>query len=165
MSSFSVANTLALRNYYSTHRSLSVKTNRDDISSDKLNYADSLALRRAVKKLGNYQFKSADKSDIEMTIRGFIDTFNYTLDSCKKSTNKSVASAYKNIQKLSSNYQKELENIGITTNSSGYLKLSSSAIENISTTKFANMLGSDSRFMKQLSSYAKQISNHVDLYL
>lgn len=165
MSSFSVANTLALRNFYSSHRSLCVKTNRDNLSSDKLNYADSLALRRAVKKLGNYPFKNADKSDIEMTIRGFVDTYNYTLDSCKQSTNKSVTSAYKNIQKLASNYEKELANIGITTNSSGYLKLSSSAIENISSTKFANMFGSNSQFMKQLSTYAKQISNHVDIYL
>lgn len=165
MSSFSIANTLILRNFYNGNRNYVVKTSREDVSTDKLSYADSVALRRAVKKLGSYDFKNADEDDLEEMVRGFVDTYNYTLDSSKYSTNRSVQSAYKGIKKLAETYADDLEDIGIKADSSGYLKLSSSAKSNIKGSRFQEKLGSDSAFMKQLSSYAKQISNHIDLYL
>lgn len=165
MSSFSIANTLVLRNFYNGNRNYVVKTSREDVSTDKLSYADSVALCRAVKKLGSYDFKNADEDDLEEMVRGFVDTYNYTLDSSKYSTNRSVQSAYKGIKKLAETYADDLEDIGIKADSSGYLKLSSSAKSNIKGSRFQEKLGSDSAFMKQLSSYAKQISNHIDLYL
>lgn len=165
MSSFSIANTLVLRNFYNGNRNYVVKTSREDVSTDKLSYTDSVALRRAVKKLGSYDFKNAEEDDIEEMVRGFIDTYNYTLDSSKYSTNRSVQSAYKNMKKLAETYADDLADVGIKADSSGYLKLSSSAKTNIKGARFQEKLGSDSTFMKQLSTYAKQISSHIDLYL
>ena len=164
MASFSVANTLALRNFYNSNRTLAVKSNRSDASTNKLNYADSLALRRAVKQLDAYDFDNAKESDLEEKVRAWIDTYNYTMESCKPSTNTSVASAYKGLKNLTKEYADELENVGIKADSSGYLKMSSSATKNISGSRFKSLLGKDSEFMKKMGSYARRISNHVDLY-
>lgn len=164
MASFSVANTLALRNYYNSNRTLSVKNNRSDATTNQLNYADSLALRRAVKQLDAYDFDNAKKTDLEEKVRAWVDTYNYTLDSCKSSTNTSVTSAYKGLKNLTKEYADELENLGIKADSSGYLKMSSSATKNISGSRFKELLGKDSEFMKKVGTYAKRIASHVDLY-
>lgn len=164
MASFSVANTLALRNFYNSNRTLAVKSNRSDASTNKLNYADSLALRRAVRQLDAYDFDNAKESDLEEQVRAWIDTYNYTMESCKSSTNTSVTSAYQGLKNLTKEYADELENVGIKVDSSGYLKMSSSATKNISGPRFKSLLGKDSEFMKKMGSYARRISNHVDLY-
>lgn len=164
MSSFSIASSLALRNNYKDNRTLAVKTNRNDASTSKLNQADSLALRQAVKRLDSYDFKTASKKDLEEKVRAFVDTYNYTLESTSKSDDKSISSANKNIKNLSKKYASELENLGIRIDDAGYMKLSTSATKNIKGEKFESLLGKDSEYMKSLNTYAKRITNHVDAY-
>ena len=86
------------------------------------------------------------------------------MDSAKSSTNSYATSTYKNLKNLASKYSKDLENIGIKENSSGYLALSSSAVENISGRRFKSLLNKDSKFMKQLTTYAKRMANNIDYY-
>ena len=164
MSSYTVTNNLTLRSYYSTYRTLAVKSNRSNVTTSQLNYADAQALRRAVRKLDDFDFSNASQKDIEEHVRALIDTYNNTLDSAQQSDNANIKSIYKKLQQLNDTYQDDLENIGIRTNSSGYLTLSSSASSNISSSKFSKFLGGDSTFMKKLSTYAKRIANHVDYY-
>ena len=164
MSGFSVANNITLRNYYATYRDFTTKSNRANATTNQLNYADAQALRRAVRKLDDFDFENADKTDLSSHIRAFIDTYNYTMESTKSSTNSYSISTYKNLKDLASKYQKDLENIGIKENSSGYLTLSSSAVENISASKFKKLLGSDSQFMKSLTSYARRMTNNINYY-
>lgn len=165
MNHFSIAGTISLRNNYANYRFLSVKSNRNDASTNQLNYADSLALRRAVKKLEGYNFSEASESDLEEKVRAFVDTYNYALESTEASTNASIRSAYKKLKNLSKEYSSELENIGIKADASGYLTMSSSAASNISGTRFSKLLGKDSEFMNRINKYAKQVSNSVDIYV
>lgn len=164
MSGFSVANNITLRSYYATYRAFTTKSTRSSATTNQLNYADAQALRRAVQKLDDFDFETADKDDISSHVRAFIDTYNYTMDSAKSSTNSYATSTYKNLKNLASKYSKDLENIGIKENSSGYLTLSSSAVENISGSRFKSLLNKDSIFMKQLTTYAKRMANNIDYY-
>lgn len=164
MSGFTVSYNITLRNYYSSYRAFASKTNRESATDNQLTYADSLALRRAVKKLADYDFDDEDQTGTASQLRAFVDTVNYTMESAKTSDDTYVASAYKGIKNTLSKYSSELENIGITTGSSGYLKLSSTAATNLSASTFKNFFKSDSTLMKSLSSYAKRIYNHVDYY-
>ena len=164
MSGFSVANNITLRSYYATYRAFTTKSTRSSATTNQLNYADAQALRRAVQKLDDFDFETADKDDISSHVRAFIDTYNYTMDSAKSSTNSYATSTYKNLKNLASKYSKDLENIGIKENSSGYLALSSSAVENISGRRFKSLLNKDSKFMKQLTTYAKRMTNNIDYY-
>lgn len=164
MSGFSVANNITLRSYYATYRAFTTKSTRSSATTNQLNYADAQALRRAVQKLDDFDFETADKDDISSHVRAFIDTYNYTMDSAKSSTNSYATSTYKNLKNLASKYSKDLENIGIKENSSGYLTLSSSAVENIRGSRFKSLLNKDSKFMKQLTTYAKRMATNIDYY-
>lgn len=164
MSGFSVANNITLRSYYATYRAFTTKSTRSSATTNQLNYADAQALRRAIQKLDDFDFENADKDDISSHVRAFIDTYNYTMDSAKSSTNSYATSTYKNLKNLASKYSTDLGNIGIKENSSGYLTLSSSAVENISGSRFEGLLNKDSKFMKQLKTYAKRMANNIDYY-
>ncbi len=162
MASFTITNSLYLRNFYNENRSLCIRSNRSDASTNKLNQADASALRRAVKSLGDFDFENATKSELTSELKAFLDTYNYTLDSAKNSTNVSIQSSYKGLKKLTQEYQKELENLGIKADANGYLKMSDSATKNIKGKRFGKFLGGDSEFVKQLGTYAKKISSHID---
>ena len=123
MSGFSVANNITLRSYYATYRAFTTKSTRSSATTNQLNYADAQALRRAVQKLDDFDFENADKDDISSHVRAFIDTYNYTMESAKSSTNSYATSTYKNLKNLASKYSKDLENIGIKATSSGDLPL------------------------------------------
>ena len=69
MSGFSVANNITLRNYYATYRDFTVKSNRANATTNQLNYADAQALRRAVRKLDDFDFENADKTDLSCFCR------------------------------------------------------------------------------------------------
>ena len=166
MSLFSVANTYNLRTNYGTYHAYSTAKTRDNEASiSKLNYVDSLALRRAVKRLADFDFEEEETSDIESRVRAFVDTYNYTTESMGKSDDKNIYKIGKEMKKLAEEYSSDLENVGITFDSNGYMKMSSTAAKTIKPAKMEKMFGKDSEFMKKLSSISNKISKKVNIYV
>ena len=166
MSLFSVANTYNLRTNYGTYHAYSTAKGRENESSvSKLNYVDSIALRRAVKRLADFDFEEEETSDIESRVRAFVDTYNYTTESMGKSDDKNIYKIGKEMKKLADEYSSDLENVGITFDSNGYMKMSSTAAKTIKPAKMEKMFGKDSEFMKKLSSISNKISKKVNIYL
>ncbi|MBR1571386.1 MAG: hypothetical protein IJ655_01450 [Lachnospiraceae bacterium] len=165
MSIFSVANTYNLRMNYGTYHAYTTSKGREqEASVSKLNYADSIALRRAVKRLANFDFEEVESSDIESRVRAFVDTYNYTTESMGKSDDKNIYKIGKEMKALAKEYSSDLENVGITFDSNGYMKMSSTAAKTIKPAKMEKMFGSDSEFMKKLDKIAKRLSKRVDTY-
>ena len=166
MSLFSVANTYNLRTNYGTYHAYSTaKTRENEASVSKLNYVDSIALRRAVKRLANFDFEEEETSDIESRVRAFVDTYNYTTESMGKSDDKNIYKIGKEMKKLAEEYSSDLENVGITFDSNGYMKMSSTAAKTIKPAKMEKMFGKDSEFMNKLNKLSKRINSHVNLYI
>ena len=166
MSLFSVANTYNLRTNYGTYHAYSTAKGRENESSvSKLNYVDSIALRRAVRRLADFDFEEEETSDIESRVRAFVDTYNYTTESMGKSDDKNIYKIGKEMKKLAEEYSSDLENVGITFDSNGYMKMSSTAAKTIKPAKMEKMFGKDSEFMKKLSSISNKISKKVNIYL
>lgn len=166
MSLFSVANTYNLRTNYGTYHAYSTAKGRENESSvSKLNYVDSIALRRAVRRLADFDFEEEETSDIESRVRAFVDTYNYTTESMGKSDDKSIYKIGKEMKKLAEEYSSDLENVGITFDSNGYMKMSSTAAKTIKPAKMEKMFGKDSEFMKKLSSISNKISKKVNIYV
>ena len=166
MSLFSVANTYNLRTNYGTYHAYSTAKGRENESSvSKLNYVDSIALRRAVKRLADFDFEEEETSDIESRVRAFVDTYNYTTESMGKSDDKNIYKIGKEMKKLADEYSSDLDNVGITFDSNGYMKMSSTAAKTIKPAKMEKMFGKDSEFMKKLSSISNKISKKVNIYL
>ncbi len=128
---------LTLRNFYTGNRNLVNETERSNAKQNELSFADASALRRAVRALGDYEYKDAKKEDLSEKLKAFLDTYNNTIDSSAQSSDENVSAAVKNIKRLTEQYADDLKELGISIDSQGILSLSSSATTNIRGERFA----------------------------
>ncbi|MDD6550968.1 MAG: hypothetical protein PUF16_04240 [Lachnospiraceae bacterium] len=172
MSSYTVTNNLYLRNLYkSTDSSLSKKSSRKEAAKPKLIIADTTALRKGISSLASEDYGDEDEEDNEIDkanfykkMKSFADAYNYTLDSSSSyKTNSDARKAAKQMRSLTSKYSDELDDLGVSFDSDGYMQLSDSAFDNIDEAKFESSFGKDSEFMKSLDSIAKKLYRHIDV--
>lgn len=162
-----VSNSLSLRQYYHDYRSLVVQKNRSDVSTGTLSFADSQALRNAIRRLGDYDFEESSDDDLYSKLKAFTDTCNYTITSGTKyaKNDDSVKRAISSMKSLNREYEDELKKYGVTMDDQGNMQMSDSAPKNISHEKFKKMFGSESEYMNKLYNYAKRINKKVDIRL
>lgn len=172
MSNFTVKSNYFLRNLYKNNSSLANKSSRTDVDPTTLQSADEKALRNGLSSLSSFNYEDDDKNELTATkakyynkLRAFVDSYNYTIDSGNgNSSDSSIRSKIKSMKALTKKYSSELENIGISSDSKGYLSLSKTALDNIKISTYEDMFGADSKYAKELSKYSKSISNHIDEY-
>ena len=169
---FSVTSNSVLRNNYGIYRDLTKSAARSEVSEYKLSAADSNALSRSIHSLRYSDYNDRkDSTDSQgynksyvKRMKAFIDTYNYTLESSKKSSSADIARQVPKMKKLAEKYKAQLNSAGISYDSDGYLKISSS--NNVTTNKrYEKIFGEDSTFMKDLKSIAGNIKRHVNVYL
>lgn len=169
MSSFSVTNNHYLRVIYTGNTDVIKKADRANASSSKLTKADSTALRKALARLADFDMDDvADDDESKKTnfynnVKAFSDAYNYTLESGSGSQNESISKLTKQMKQLSEKYADKMSDYGITFDDKGYMSVKNSAINNISTSKYKELIGKDSDYAKELSSIAKKISRHIDV--
>ncbi|MCR4694498.1 MAG: hypothetical protein K5773_04140 [Pseudobutyrivibrio sp.] len=166
--SLSINSTLTLRLYYGAGNSaLTKKAARSEATCGTLSFADSTALRTAIRRLKDYKWEEVDDKSAQERLMAFTDTVNATIDSSSHygTNDSSVKNALKEIKNLNKKHADELKDIGITVKSDGTLSLSSSAAENLSHSKFKEFFGNDSSYLNSLYSAAKKINRKVDIRL
>ncbi|MCF0130790.1 MAG: hypothetical protein HUJ71_03640 [Pseudobutyrivibrio sp.] len=163
----SAKNSLSIRQFYNENKVLVPKANRADATIGKLADADSLALRRAVRKLGDFKYEDASSDSLYEKIRALADTYNYTLESGTKygANNHSVKRAVKDMKVLSEKYASELKGYGINFDEDGYMSVTSTSVSNVDHSSFEEIFGKESEYMTTLSAYAKKFNRHVDIYI
>ena len=167
MANFSVTNNIYLRQVYAPNRALSVSANRTTADSKTLIAADTNALGKAIKAMGSLDFKTdttKGKETFFNTLKSFTDAYNYTVSSSGSTKNKKMSTLTDGLKKLTSKYESELKGLGLSIKD-GYLKLSSNAKTTVSPSEYEEMFGKDSKFMKELSAYAKKINKSIDVAL
>lgn len=167
--SFTITNNVYLRNIYSNNRDLTKKNVRSETAKSKLSSADAAALRKGIAALGKFDYsKSNDDDDTTKgklfnTMRAFSDAFNNTLESTSTSQNASLSKYAKQLKNLSTKYKDQLSTYGINFDSNGYMSVTGSSVDNIAVSKYNNVVGKDSEFMKEVDKIAKKMSNHIDM--
>ena len=176
MSSFSVTNSWYLRNNYKSDQALSKLANRSEVSESKLSAADSSALKRGIRALRDYKYEDAKKVSSKdtdtvlgkgkfySTLKAFADTYNYTLDSSKKSSNQDIKKLSKSMQNIAKKYSSELDELGVTFDNKGYMSISASAVDNIKLSTYGEKF-SDSDFLSDLEKNTQKIYRRIDTYL
>lgn len=154
-----------MRNFYAENRSAAKKSGRSDYSRAELSFEDSRALSRAAKKISGIDFgsehdeKDSDISDsAKASIEAFVETYNNTMDSVKSSSDADTKRYYRQLKRLSSKYADELEDIGITTLSSGKLSVNEDLLKTADNSKARKLLSSDSDFTKKTLKIAKRMN-------
>lgn len=163
--SISVSNTLSLRIYYGRYSTLVKGSQRNDATTGTLSFADSSALRNAIRNLQDYDFEEASDEQVQEKVKAFADALNNTLSSATKygSSSTPVKNAVKTIKQLNSDYASELKKIGITVQKDGTMSVYESAGSNYSKERFSNFFDKDSEYLNNLYDAAKKITRRVDV--
>ena len=169
MSSFSITSNFYLRTLYAPNRSLATNSVRMETPKTTLSAADQSALRKGIKALADFDYENADndsttdKKNLYDHIKAFTDAYNNSVSTGLSSDEDSVRALTKRLKKATASYQDDLSSLGITANSDGYLSISSSAVTNISISKYEDFFGESSKFMDTVSDYSKRLSNRIDV--
>lgn len=170
--SFNITSNSALRVAYGSYRNLISKNDREGATNVALTRADSYALKNTIKslRLSKYDDKkdptetSGKAKTYSTKLKAFLDTFNNTYESSRKSNDPNIKKAAASMKALAKKYKSELEDVGITIDKDGYLKRSTSS--KIETTKpFEEMFGKNSKFLRELDRIPNTIKNHVDILI
>lgn len=166
-SGVSLTSTFFMRNFYSNNRSAFKTSSRRDFTYSELSFEDATALHRAARHLTKYSYSGTEnKENIMNSIHAMVDTYNNTLDSAGKSSNDSTQNYIKQLKSLSSRNRSDLDDIGITVEKNGRLKLSDNLLKSADLSSIKKALGKNSDFSKQLKNIAKRMRNscYNDVY-
>ena len=163
--SISITNSLSLRICYGQYSSLVKGTNRKDVSTGTLSFADASALRNAVRRLQDYKFEDGTDAEVQEKLKAFTDAVNNTLESGTEysGNSTSVKNAVSNIRNLNTAYASDLKKIGISVAKDGTLSLYESASKLYSKEKFSKFFDTDSKYLNSLYSSAQRITRRVDV--
>lgn len=167
-SGISLSSSYYMRNFYAENRAAAKKNGRSDYSKAELSFEDSRALSRAAKKLSQMDFGSArDEKDADISdsarssIEAFVETYNNTMDSAKSSSDASTQRYYRQLKKLSRKYAEELEDIGITIESSGKLSINEELLKTADNSKARKLLSADSDFTRTAQKLARKMNSAI----
>lgn len=156
----SLSSTYYMRNFYSANRD--AFNNRSSLEQGELSMADGIALRRAVRRLGSFQYDDTDDTNIRNSVLAYIETYNNTLSSLSDATDDSLERYKSQLEALTKEYSDSLDDIGITVNSDGTLTSRESLFKSASISKFESLFSNDSKYMQRASSYAKRIRSRSE---
>lgn len=169
---FSITSNQTLRSLYGAYREYSKSSNRENVDPQTLSKADSTALKRAIKKLQNSVYD--EKTDLTDTsgkaleyrenLKAFIDTYNLTLESSNKHNDRSLKRAVKQMKELTEKYKNDLDSLGITYDSDGFMKLNpSTSVEK--TKPYEALFGPKADFMNDLGKIPNRIYRHINIVI
>ena len=81
-SAVSLTSNFYLKNFYRYNRNAIKAADRKEYSTTELSYEDTRALKRAIAKLGDFEFDEFDNEEnLRSTIQAFAETYNLTMES------------------------------------------------------------------------------------
>lgn len=162
----SLSSSYYMRRFYTGNADARTSASRKQYSNTMLSNADARALRRAIKGLGSFSYNDDDSTNVRNSVSAFIETYNNMLSSSGSSDDRRMQQTCKSIKKLSAEYEKDLDKIGITVKSDGTLEKRTDLFANADISKFEKLFSKDASYMQRISAYAKRIeqrSNILDI--
>lgn len=117
--------------------------------------ADMNAVRRAVKELNDYDYDEGEGTELMNKVQAFVDTYNNYIDSAKGMNDDDVNRYMSKMKKLTKEHASELEDIGITIQSSGKLKLKKKDLQDTSRYDVGQLFSKDAEYAKMTEKQMK----------
>lgn len=162
----SLSSSFYLRKYYTANTDARTSSARSALKNTELSLADSMALRRAVKSLGSFEYDDTQDTNIRNGVRAYISTYNNLLSSLSDSKDKSLEHNMKQLKSLTNEYSDSLDKLGVTVNEDGTLTARDSLFTSASLSKFETLFSKDSDYMQRATAYGKRMerrSNELSL--
>lgn len=156
-----------LQNFYRENRNLSKVSARPDYNRTELSYEDSRALKRAASKLSSFDYTEDENGDnIVSTIQAFVETYNNTMESsdCKDAD---VYRQNRQLRAITNKYGEDLEDLGITIEEDGKLKVSENILKGSSFDEVKKVFSEESEYMKSVKRIAKRMhaTSEAEIYV
>lgn len=158
----SLSTNFYLRRFYTSNRDARTSSKRSSFKNSELSLADGMALRRAVKSLGSFEYDKTKDADIRNGIRAYISTYNNTISSLSKSSDRTLERNMKQMKALTKEYSRELDKVGITVNEDGTLTSRDDLFKSADLSKFEKLFSKDSDYMQRTAAYGKRIERQSE---
>ena len=162
-SGVSLSSSYYLRRFYTGNADAKTGISRKQYSTPALSMADSHALRQAIKSLGSFSYDGEHSTNIRNSVSAFIDTYNNLLYSSGASEDRRMQQTHKSIKKLSADYEKDLDKIGITIKKDGTLEKRTDLFANADISRFEKLFSADADYMQRISSYARRVEKRSEI--
>ncbi len=150
-----------MKNFYRYNRNVIKVSGREEYSSTELSYEDSRALKRAVAKLASYDYTEEENGDnIVNTITAFAEAYNYALESSSREDSLTFRQ-HKQLKALTEKYEDDLEDIGITIEKDGALKISENILKSSSFEDVRKVFSEDSEYIEGIRKISKRMNNNA----
>lgn len=151
-----------LRNFYGQSREYRKGTTRNGAEKHALALADTQALKKALREIGDVSEEKEEDAAIEVS--AFIQTYNNLMDSTEDIDDQDIKSLRKKIKSLTKKAAADLDNIGITVSEKGELKVRDSRLKDASYDSLMKVFGGESAYKKKITSYQKRLSNAAEAF-
>lgn len=172
----SLSTNFYLRKYYSNNQNAAKSSKRKELSSAALAFEDSRALSRAANSLNKTDFTSKYQSsdskkttkdeDIDdstrASIEAFVETYNNAITSGKKSGSRETNRYIKQLNILSKKHADELEDIGISINNDGTLKINDALLKTADKTKVKSLLSPEKEYSRNLYRISRKMNRAAE---
>lgn len=150
-----------MRNFYRSNPSTYKASARKNYTETELSYEDARALKRAAKRLMDYDISDDDTGeDHYEAIQAFVDTYNNAMDSSSSISDRDISRSRKNLEKLTQKYSDELEDIGISIQDDGSLKITEGILKNSSGKELKKVFSKESGLMSKTQNLAKKLNQN-----
>ena len=144
-----------MRQFYKGNSYGATVNGRSGQPAHSLFSADMKAVRRAVKELNDYDYDEGEGTELMNKVQAFVDTYNNYIDSAKGMNNDDVNRYMSKMKKLTKEHADELEDIGVTIQSSGKLKLKKKELQDTSRYDVGLLFSEDAEYAKMTEKQMK----------
>ncbi len=145
-----------------SNRDATKASSRKGISNTELSLADSEALRKAVKKLGSFEYSETDSKNAKNGVRAYVETYNNILSSASGSSDYEIKRYAKKLKSLTGQYEDELEKAGISIKKDSTLEVRDTYYDEMDASKLEKLFSRDANYMQKVSTYARRIQNRSE---
>lgn len=157
----SLSATSYVKQFYRGNLFGATSSGRSGRSNHDLVSADVSAIKRAVKELGNYDYKEGAGEELWNKVLAYVDTYNNFIGSAKESGNDSLDRYAQKLKKMTKEHADKLAEIGITIQGSGRLKADKTELKETSRYKVSKVFSEDAEYSGEVDKYMTRIRRLV----
>lgn len=159
-----ISSSSVLRRAYAGNTYFKDENYRKNSSNHEVVSADRKAMVRALERLGDLDFDSADEDDtksIYNTVTSYLDIYNNAVSSANDSNSSDIRRTGKDMKALMKEYSSSLETIGIQIKSDGTVKIDKSELQKATTSQVSKIFGNND-YISGMNKLMNKLRNQVN---
>lgn len=133
------------------------QTSRTGYYAGNLASADQKAIKRALKDLRDYDYREGEGGELINKVQAFVKTYNNYMESASEIDDESFERYSSKMKKMIKQQKDKLEDIGITIQSNGKMKMDKKTLEDASRNMVSKVFSEEAEFSSSLDKLMKRM--------